>query len=294
MTTGVTTPSQAYWNQRQAIVEAKERLLALSAAIDKPGDLLPHQWAQLYAMTLEFKPDLVLELGRGHGNSTCAFTEAANRLGGVSVLSLDTDPLWSSKLARLRQVVPEAWFGPLRAPLADILSFDYATAFASAKRVLVFWDAHGYDVAECVLGGILPLLQAKEHLVVMHDLSDARYMAPQAATGYGPAMYKGGNAGEPKLRLGHVISGVEQAIAITDFAARNGLELHSADHDLHTNLAHRSAEMHGLMGEMFSLQAHWFYFSLSGLHTLHTLHFPPFHPPARPAGLAAALRRLFS
>lgn len=278
------TPSQAYWNQRQLLAESRERLLALAQAIDWAGDLAPYQWGQLYAMALEFKPDLILELGRGYGNSTCLFTEAANRLGNCRVLSLDRASLWRKKLPRLRRVVPEEWFRPLDAPLADILSFDYAAAFAGKKRVLVFWDAHGYEVAECMLGKILPLLHAREHLVIMHDLSDARYASPEAASGYGrQGMYKGGNEGSRKLRLGNIISGVEQAIAITDFAARNGLELHSADHDLHTGIADRAQEMRALIGDLFALQAHWFFFSLDGMKE--RPRFPPFQ-----ASGASALR----
>jgi hypothetical protein len=130
-----------------------------------------------------------------------------------------------------------------------------------------------------MLGRILPLLYSREHLVIMHDLSDARYASPEAANSYGrQGMYKGGNAGSPKLRLGNIHSGVEQAIAITDFAARNGLELHSADHDLHTGLADRAQEMRALLGELFALQAHWFYFSLNGLPG------PPRFPPFQEAG----------
>lgn len=290
----MTTLAQAYWNQRQAIAAAKQRLLALSAAIDWPNDLLPYQWAQLFAMTLEFKPDLVLELGRGYGNSTCVFTEAANRLGGCRVLSLDLSSIWKKRLARVREVVPESWFAPLDAPLADILAYDYAAALAGAQRVLVFWDAHGYAVAECVLGGILPLLQPKAHLVLMHDLSDARYSS--GGTAYERPMYQGGNLGSAKLRLGNVVSGVEQAIAVTDFAARNGLELRSADHDLHTGLAERAAELQALLGELFSMQAHWHYFTLNGLpQPPHSLHFPPFQPGGKSSLrvlLADSVRRL--
>jgi len=287
----VITLAQAYWNQREALAAARERLLALATAIDWPNDLLPYQWGQLYAMALEFKPDLVLELGRGYGNSTCVFTEAANRLGGCRVLSLDLSSIWNKRLGRVRRVVPEEWFAPLSAPLADILAYDYATALAGAQRVMVFWDAHGYAVAECMLGGILPLLQSRAHLVLMHDLSDARYST--GGTAYERPMYKGGNQGGAKLRLGQVVSGVEQAIAVTDFAARNGLELHSADHDLQTGLAHRAAELQALLGELFAMQAHWFYFTLNGLAT------PPHFPPFRPGGksnlrvlLADTVRRL--
>ena len=45
---------------------------------------------------------------------------------------------------------------------ADILEFDYRKALSDAKRVLIFWDAHGFDIAECVLGEILPIVAAGE------------------------------------------------------------------------------------------------------------------------------------
>jgi ubiquinone/menaquinone biosynthesis C-methylase UbiE len=59
----------------------KERILDLARAVGSEKDLQLFQWAQLMAMTWEFEPDLVIELGRGHGNSTCAFTEAMNGVG---------------------------------------------------------------------------------------------------------------------------------------------------------------------------------------------------------------------
>ena len=68
-------PGRAYWNQRQVLLEARPRIEALVETIGENTDLTPFQWAQLLAYTLEFKPDLILELGRGAGNSTCVFTE---------------------------------------------------------------------------------------------------------------------------------------------------------------------------------------------------------------------------
>jgi cephalosporin hydroxylase len=50
------------------------------------------------AAVLEFKPDLILELGRAMGNSTAAFTNAANLLGpsACRVLSLCLSYEWHS------------------------------------------------------------------------------------------------------------------------------------------------------------------------------------------------------
>jgi hypothetical protein len=78
------SPAQAYWNQRVALSNARDRILSLAQAVDQRSDLLPYQWAQLMAAALDFAPDLILELGRGRGNSTCAFTEASNINGPLA------------------------------------------------------------------------------------------------------------------------------------------------------------------------------------------------------------------
>jgi hypothetical protein len=263
------TPDQAYWNQRSVIAGSKEKIMALCDAVDKKTDLSPYQWAQLMAFTLEFKPDLILELGRGKGNSTCVFTEAANILRPYEcrVLSLCITDDWKVETAsRVRKIVPEVWFGPLKALKTDILKFDYEKALEGYNRILVFWDAHGFEVAECVLGKILPLIVNRSHVVIMHDMSDARYAAPANKKYGGNGLWKGNNDG-PRLRIGHIDSAVEQAVAIVDFTSRNEISLESADHGLHTFFKDNPGKMDvmkRLLGnDFFSLSAHWFWFTLN-------------------------------
>ncbi|MFN2454876.1 MAG: hypothetical protein ABR577_11715 [Pyrinomonadaceae bacterium] len=263
------TPSQAYWNQRHALAEFRPRAEQLQEAVGKLTDLMPFQWAQLFTMALEFKPDVILELGRLAGNSTVIFTEAANQLGDCRVVSLCLTDVWQkATVPSLSEMVPEKWFDPLDALQADILTFDYEATFMDAKRVMIFWDAHGFDVAECVLGKILPLVQDRPHLVIMHDLSDARYTGDEYTTNYGEhGLWKGEAAGDPSIRLGHISSKVAQSVSIFDFTSRNKLSLHSADHNLHTELgmdASKVAELKKLVGDkLFSLTGHWFWFSLN-------------------------------
>jgi hypothetical protein len=264
------TPSQAYWNQRKELAEFRPRAEQLQQALNAAGDLSTFQWAQLFVMALEFKPDLILELGRLTGNSTCVFTEVANRLGSCSVISLDLEDYWEkTTVPKIRKIVPPDWFKPLQALRTNILTFDFETAFKNAGRVLVFWDAHGFDIAECVLGRILPAIQHKPHLVIMHDMSDARYCDPQSTIPYGEnRLWTGLTAGSARVRLGHISSAVPQSIAIVDFTSRNEVTLYSADHDLHTefgNDSSKKAELKKLLGdELFSSDAHWFWFSLNG------------------------------
>lgn len=260
------SPAQCYWNQRQVLARAHDRILALSRTVNQASDLLPYQWAQLMSVVLDYQPDLVLELGRGRGNSTCAFTEAADLNGRRSqILSLCLSDNWDREtVPRLRSVVPDAWFEPLSTVRADILDFDYEKALSGVGRLLLFWDAHGFEIAECVLGAILPIASKMEHLVLMHDLSDARYSSEEQLEYGGHGLWKGNNWTGPRLKLGIIDSAVEQSVAAVDFTTRNRLTLDSADHSFHTGLTPaQQAEMQSLLGELFDTQGHWFYFSLN-------------------------------
>jgi hypothetical protein len=246
--------------------------VALEEAVNSPTNLSPNQWAQLLALALEFRPTLILELGRGLGNSTCVFTEAANQLplGSCRVISICLTDDWQvHTLRRLRRIVPAGWFSPLRAEITDILTWDYRTHIQPADRVLVFWDAHGFEVAECVLGEILPLLADKPHVVAMHDLSDARYLPPELDRYAGRPIWMGAQSmgTGARLRLGHIDSEVPQAVSVADFCSRNKLTLESADHCFHAEIGAqpvRAEELRSLLGERhFSLTGHWFWFSLN-------------------------------
>jgi hypothetical protein len=286
--TPITSPdvsvARAYWNQRSVIVDFLPRAAQLEQAVDFADNLTAFQWMQLFAMAMEFQPDLILDLGRDRGNSACVFTEAANRLKSCSVISLDTNDAWEQEtLPKLQEFLPPTWFRPLEALRADILTFDYRKAFENKERVLVFWDAHGFTVAECVLGAILPLLENKRHLVMMHDLSDARYSSEDCTAPYGnQRLWKGENAEETRVLLGHISSAVAQSVAIVDFTSRNKLTLRSADHDLHAGLdAGQRAELQRLIGDrFFSMQGHWFWFSLNEKEG--PFYFPRFEPPQQP------------
>ena len=294
------SPAQAMWNQRSTLEALKERILFFRQAADATGYLSLYQMPQFLAATLEFAPDMILELGRARGNSTCIFTEAANRLGlgPRSVLSFDLCDWWEQwTVPRLKASLPESWFKPLAALETNILTFDFRSALANAKRVLIFWDAHGFDVAECILGAMLPEVANRPHLVMIHDLSDSRYLSPTTFDYGENGLWKGTDYSGPRLKLGTVDSAVEEVIAIVDFTIRNRLPLHSADHSLHSEFESdpdRRVEMEQRLGELFSLQADWFYFSLD--QAPGRLTFPKFKPPtvfnASAQTLTAALARV--
>ena len=260
---------------------ARERILSLHRAVGKAVDMSLYQFAQFTSAALEFAPDLILELGRYLGNSTCAFTEAANLLGGARrcrVVSLCYSVEWEKlTVPKLRGLVPPDWLAPLEARRGDIVSFDYRRLLEGAGRVLLFWDAHGFEVAECVLATILPLLADRAHVVMLHDMSDVRY-APE--TSYqGRGLWKGRDDDGSRIRVGLIDSAVPQSIAVQDFAARNRITLDSADHSFDVELKQvpgRVQEMRALLGdELFSLEGHWFWFTLNERPGPYTFPRPP-------------------
>jgi hypothetical protein len=265
---------RAYWDQRQALAADRPRLEALMAAVDSPNELSPYQWAQLYATTLQFEPDLVIELGRAIGNSTAMFCQALHRLERGALLSLCLSDTWDTRTRpRIEPLVPPDWFDRLFAQRANILELDLRDVLSKVGRVLVFWDAHGFELAEWVLGRLLPALARKDHLVCLHDISDNRYSGASRSYG-GYPLWKGSGWQEAtrqwnsRVNLGWMNSCQDQVIALADFAARNDLELGSADDAYHRYFAahpERASEMQALLGDaMFSRVGHWAFFSLNG------------------------------
>lgn len=287
----ISSPTQALRNHRDRIVASRQRILALYAAVNSPADFALYQWAQIEAFALDFQPDVIIELGRGAGNSTCCFIEVANALREASmqcrVLSVCRSDQWRvASLPRLQQVVPSSWFACAEIVEGDIIHYDYAVA-ADATRCLVFWDAHGFEIAECVLGKILPRLVGKPHVVVMHDMSDGRYLSEDHRQYGDHGLWKGKSATSDRLWLGHIVSDVAQAISIVDFCTRNGMPLHSATESFYTELKSdvtKLNEMKRLLGEeFFSQEGSWMWFTLD--EAVGSLAFPRFTitPPTRPA-----------
>jgi hypothetical protein len=257
-------------------------LKALAAAINAEYDLTRAQWAQWYSVALGFRPDLIVELGRSKGNSTALFCQAASRLGGTRVVSLCNSRDWvEESLPRVKAVVPPGWLDRLDLRTTDILDVDYETLLGGAQRVLLLWDAHGFEIAETVLGRMLPLIAGRPHLVLMHDISDNRYAAvPRSYEGQplwkGSTWDKGAGKSTARVNIGWMNSLQDQVIAIADFATRNDLEIGSADHayaEFFGAHPERAAEMRRCLGdELFSMEAHFAFLSLDG--TAAPIHFP--------------------
>jgi hypothetical protein len=267
----IASPAQALWNERATLPALAGRLRALIKAVDRPGDFAPFQWAQVAAFALGFRPDLIVELGRGLGNSTCCFLEVSARLRPAvpcRLLSLClTDAWFQTTRPRLEPLCTPEWFAPGEILTTDILGYDFAEATRSSRRCLVLWDAHGFDVAECVLAKLLPAIADKPHAVMMHDMCDVHYDGVSSTAYNGARLWAGDNATHDFFMLGNVWSSVAQTISVVDFTTRNRIPLHATAEGLHQEFKGdpvKCAELQRLLGkDLFSLAADWFWFSVN-------------------------------
>jgi len=274
----------AYYNQRFTLAEDRGVLEKLIQSIGWQNDLAPRQWAQWYAVVLEYKPELVVELGRGFGNSTALFCQALRRLGAGEIISFCLSREWETRSRpKLEKWVSPDWFNRLHVSRENILKVDFTRVFEGYKRALVLWDAHGFEIAEVVLGIILPLLLNTEHLILIHDISDNRYN-PTASRSYGEnPLWKGSLWQEKtkqwngRVNIGWMNSIQDQVIALSDFLSRNDLDLGSSDQEYHTfftKYPERNQEMVNLIGQdMFSLVGDWAFLTLNGKQG--PFYFPP-------------------
>lgn len=196
----------------------------------------------LFGMMLDFKPDIIIELGRGPGNSTFVFNRYCQLHRECEFHSFGLED-WDREIAILSEKFAEFDTSHINLHHMDLRLFDYETIINSDKRCVVFFDAHGYDATDATFSLIFPLLKDRQHLIVVDDIWDGRYDY-QTDVGGRPNSAKWSNRGYhgkslwngPKLpitstiRLGHLESLYEEVVLLYDFACRNNLPVHTFRH----------------------------------------------------------------
>jgi hypothetical protein len=165
--------------QAASVLRAAPRLHEMRVLINRPL-LAWIDWLLLFASATDRRPDLIVELGRSHGNSTCALTEAATVLGPCRVRSYGYDHEHAYEritVPTIGGLVSRDWLDHQEIIHKDITEESAAAMLGNAERVLLFWDAHGEQLAQHVLSRIFPALAEREHLIMVHDVYDTRYTA---------------------------------------------------------------------------------------------------------------------
>jgi len=204
-------------NQRKALVDSKNRLREMSEAVSRPVDFGFPDWIQLYSLVMEFSPDLIIELGRGYGNSTCLFTEAVNKNGKGNVVSVgfDSEHAWEkTTVPSLKKLISPGWLEKLEIKQQDIMKIDFTEITRQAQRVLLFWDAHGKELAQFIIAQLFPIIQTKEHLIVMHDVTDTGNSVPPPPPE---------NDAPKTIKIQNLTSIFEEIIPLFDFFSSNGI-----------------------------------------------------------------------
>ncbi len=154
------------------------------------------------------------------------------------------------------------------ARIQNINTVDFGAVVGDAQKIVVFWDAHGWEAADGVLCRLLPAVSDRDHIVSCHDMSDNRYVATDRSYN-GRMFWRGPEHKDVSARynIGWVNTQEPQFIPLMDFLWRNNCSLRSADEDLalwRKEHADRQAEIEDAIGrEVFSAGCHWGYFSLN-------------------------------
>lgn len=274
----------ALWHQRAAVKTRKTKLTNFAKVINHQLDFSLAEYAQLFALTLEFQPTLIIELGRGWGNSTAVLTEAANKLPMVrKVISVCLSDNWQkSTVKKISPFVEKDWFAKLDMQKGNILESSFHKLIKPSDRVLLFWDAHGWDVAHFVLGDVFPRLSNNDNLVIIHDIKNLSYNQKiKNYSKYGIwKEYPGDNIHDyPYYIINGKASFFEELLVVNDFTERNDLTLRSVEEEINRKIykqPYRQNEIRKLLGKDFSAHTSSLYW-LTLPSNQKTWHFPPSH-----------------
>ncbi|HMK78767.1 MAG TPA: hypothetical protein VK438_03920 [Xanthobacteraceae bacterium] len=278
----------ALLNQLQSLTALRSTILDTRSILDPTEtNLWPSQALLLAAVVLDRRPDVILDLGTGSGGSSAAMAVAAGHNRHGTVETFDLTDRWGNEIAPKLAAVDRSRWAPVRQHAGDLTQFDYATLLKNARSALVFWDAHGFEVADAVLGRIMPVIADLSHVVICHDVVDNRFPGPTTARSYGGKRSWRGMADwydnsdtTNCLNIGWCNTLMDQILPILDFCFRNEIELRSADFTIRkspwwNNVA---ATLAIAPDDLFNMA----YFSLEGTSARE---FPPLRPAAANDGL---------
>jgi hypothetical protein len=249
--------AQAIEQQKDSVAADLDLMAELFRRVNCPTSFSFRQWCHFSAMIREFRPDVVLEIGRGLGGSTTAMTQTVQRLERTRVKSWCITDLWAKEtVPRIKDLVSPGWFDRLDAYVADVHNVDFTEHVRNASRVFFFWDSFHHRVNERVMTHLLPLLAEKTHVVVVHDISDNRYTGEAAKSYDGKGYYRNEDdyyafpEQTARQNIGWVNTVTNGAAPILDFCYRNNIELHSADHELYEEIMRDEAKLTGIRARL--------------------------------------------
>ena len=254
-----TYPAQAMEAAAADPAFAQSTLFRSGLPVFEAGQLL-----QYAAVARHFAPDLTIEFGGWRGATTPALAFGLHTGGKKNhrLLSWRTPPP-AAGLPSGASLSPDTQFStsaqlPATADLPQILG--------DASRILVFSNDPSPEGIRLLLGGLLPALRDREHLVILHGISDGSLSTSPDYTER-PDVFA----------LQDTWSARKDLPQLLDFIERNQLDLFSASRAYQTAFGLDTTARDRLQtafGGIFPFQAHWRWFSFNGRHNGRYL-FPP-------------------
>ena len=164
-------PAEALWNNRERLTQALPEIRLVRETLERGiggrRDFVRQQWLQFASVVVEFKPDLILELGRGYGNSLCAMALALKMLrprpARLVSICLASEFAEVSRPHLESHLVDASLFAPVKVLTKNILDHDFAADLKTAERVLVFGMPMATN-SRLTAWTTVPLLVDKTHL----------------------------------------------------------------------------------------------------------------------------------
>ena len=228
-------------------VEFCRSLRDIPAAAAPAGQLL-----QYAALVRHFSPDVIVELGGWQSVTTAALAFGLPPGGDRRIFSWRTNASPPASADHRVAMFP-SFPSPeeLRAPLR------------SARRVLVFSNDPSPEATQLLLCVALPELRVREHLVVVHGISDGHVSVPPTYAER-PGVFALHNTWSSRADLPPLL----------DFITRNQLDLFSAGRAYRVAFAADEVartRVRCALGATFPFDAHWAWFSCNGRHNLREL-----------------------
>jgi hypothetical protein len=168
MPTAWTLPTEF---SQQLFQKQREYLWDLCRRLEAQNDFTFDDWEILFHVLENYRPDFILEVGRGAGNTTCVMLEHCIRYPEVCFISVDLYDHWNQLIT---DRLPQDFLDQIRGYellQQNFLDFDIQRIKKGTwEKLLLFWDINDIEATSYLATDVLPDLTNRNTLVAVHDV----------------------------------------------------------------------------------------------------------------------------
>ena len=156
---------------RSLFEQQKTLLMDLCRRINAEQDFSFDDWEILFHTVENYRPDYILEVGRGAGNTTCVLLDYCVRHPEVNFCSVDLFDHWNTNS---KAVLPPEFIAKVsdyNMLHQNFLDFDFRFILeANWERLLLFWDVNDVEATKRLTSEFLPALVCRNVFTAVHDV----------------------------------------------------------------------------------------------------------------------------